>query len=85
MNEYFCRRADVLNRGCAQFNTKWALKTNLVPTEGKETLVLATIWFGANDSCFEGTDGAACKHVSLSDYVANLKEIYTRVRKMSNR
>lgn len=85
--EYFARRADVLNRGCAQYNTRAALVTNLVPdlreAKPKPIIAMAIIWFGANDAC-DGTKEPE-KHVPLEDYSKNLMEMYDRLKTCTER
>ena len=85
---YYSRRADVINRGCTQYNSRAALVTNLVPdfaaeTKAKPNIVLATVWFGANDSC-DGTKDFE-KHVPIEEYGANLEEMYRRLSDATGR
>jgi lysophospholipase L1-like esterase len=85
--ELCARRADVYNRGCFGYNTRDALKTNLVDdtiSTSSEEVMLATVLFGSNDACdiaFE-LNG---KHVELTEYEANLTGLVVRAKKISPR
>lgn len=55
MAEYWGRRVDVLTRGFSGYNTRTARR--IVKTAVPQALMssFVTIFFGANDSCMEGT------------------------------
>lgn len=46
------RRIDIVNRGYSGFNTKWAvpLLDRVFPAQSKDSVQLATVFFGANDA-----------------------------------
>ena len=80
------RRADVVNRGFAGYNTKFFLNLPdetvfpglAVQNEEESKCCLALLWFGANDA---GLPGLADHHyVSLEDYQNNLHALIDRVQ-----
>lgn len=72
------RRADILNRGCSGYNTRWYLRYAQDCGIFQETTInkegggvaLVTIFFGANDAALKDLDG---KHVPVPEYEDNLK------------
>ena len=73
------RRADVLNRGYSGYNTKFYLQ---LPEDNEQNVVLAIIFFGANDAALVEQDKH--HHVPLDDYQANLKALVARARRLTN-
>lgn len=81
------RRADVVNRGFAGYNTTFYLNLPDETTfpglivndnEGDSKCCLVILWFGANDA---GLPGLADHHyVSLEDYQTNLHKLIDRVQ-----
>ena len=73
------RKVDVFNRGYSGYSTRTILP--LLPFVFPETCntFLATIFFGANDSCFPG--GEFPQHVPLAEYEQNLKTLVSHVKK----
>eukprot|EP00525_Craspedostauros_australis_P000214 CAMPEP_0198124964 /NCGR_PEP_ID=MMETSP1442-20131203/41441_1 /TAXON_ID= /ORGANISM="Craspedostauros australis, Strain CCMP3328" /LENGTH=284 /DNA_ID=CAMNT_0043784481 /DNA_START=102 /DNA_END=956 /DNA_ORIENTATION=- len=72
------RRADVLNRGMSGYNTRWFLRyANDTGVLGDgvldESVMLVTIFFGANDASLLQHNPHA--HVPLEEYKANLETI----------
>ncbi|XP_072173793.1 isoamyl acetate-hydrolyzing esterase 1 homolog isoform X1 [Diadema setosum] len=67
------RKCDIICRGFSGYNTKWALAAlpHALPAEMLDGVVMATIFFGANDCCDPGLQ--ADKHVPILDYVSNIK------------
>lgn len=78
----YSRRADVLNRGYAGYNTKLAL--DLLPRvwgppaagSAAQPSLFCTVLFGANDGALPGER----QHVPVNDYGANLVTIVTHIR-----
>jgi isoamyl acetate esterase len=69
------RRADVLNRGCSGYNTRWYQRyaqDNGIWNENPQDIVLVIIFFGANDATLKDLDG---KHVPVAEYQRNLREL----------
>ena len=70
----YTRRLDVVQRGFAGYNSKWALKLLPKILEYEDTpgtkVQLATVFFGTNDAVFEGM-----QKVPLDDYIANMRQI----------
>jgi lysophospholipase L1-like esterase len=74
------RRADIINRGMSGYNTRWYLRyasDNDVWNE-PGTIVLVTIFFGANDAALIDQDPA--KHVPIPEYKDNLKAIVEKAQ-----
>eukprot|EP00937_MAST-01D_sp_MAST-1D-sp2_P002293 g2293.t1 len=83
--DYYCRRADVLNRGYSGYNTKWALHLlpTLLPAAGVGTALpvrLLTVFFGANDAALPDGD-CARQQVPVDDFKRNLRSIVDGFRK----
>lgn len=69
------RRADVLNRGYSGYNTKFYLN---LPAEQLDNVVLAVIFFGANDAAIKDRD--AHHHVPIEEYKDNLNKLVEKTR-----
>ncbi|GAA5932697.1 SGNH/GDSL hydrolase family protein [Sporobolomyces koalae] len=70
------RRLDVVNRGLAGYNSRWALECfeqwlPPTPTPQEAHTSLATLWLGANDSVLPGNK----QHVPLDEFHLNLERI----------
>mmetsp|Transcript_11445 Transcript_11445/g.34663 ORF Transcript_11445/g.34663 Transcript_11445/m.34663 type:complete len:303 (-) Transcript_11445:66-974(-) len=80
LTEYFSRRADVLNRGFAGYNTLYAhlALQRLLPGELSDA-ALWTVGLGANDSMLPGSE----VHLPASEYEANLCAILGRIQTAS--
>ncbi|RYR77490.1 hypothetical protein Ahy_A01g001982 isoform D [Arachis hypogaea] len=52
----YCRQADVVLRGYAGYNTKWALflLNRIFPLDSSKPRIATTIFFGANDAALSG-------------------------------
>eukprot|EP00977_Amphora_coffeiformis_P014098 scaffold3851_cov162-Amphora_coffeaeformis.AAC.1 len=86
LSNVFQRRADVVNRGFAGYNTTFYLNLpdetafpGLVVNSNEESkCCLVILWFGANDA---GLPGLADHHyVSLDDYQRNLHKLIDRAQ-----
>ncbi|GAA5910950.1 SGNH/GDSL hydrolase family protein [Sporobolomyces salmoneus] len=76
LSHLYHRRLDVVNRGLAGYNSRWALecfKQWLPPSPAKDDphTVLATLWLGANDCVLPHNK----QHVPLSEFRQNLLSI----------
>jgi lysophospholipase L1-like esterase len=69
------RRADVINRGCAGYNTKFY---RLLPLEDMDSVCLTVIFFGANDAALPELD--AHHYVPVPEYADHLKQLIQMVR-----
>ncbi|KAM3307801.1 hypothetical protein P3S67_009545 [Capsicum chacoense] len=80
------RRADVLIRGYAGFNTTWGLimLQQLFPLDDPSPTTLAgiTICFGANDAALVGRFSET-KHVPIDEYKENLCKMTQHVKQYS--
>jgi isoamyl acetate esterase len=75
----YTRRADILNRGYSGYNTRhavehllphlWNNESKAFSQQSQQTILFATIWFGANDAALPGE----IQHVPMEEYVNNLK------------
>ncbi|GAA6059522.1 hypothetical protein JCM10212_006020 [Sporobolomyces blumeae] len=79
------RRLDVQNRGLGGYNTRWGLEVfkqwlPKAPSGSDPHTVLATLWFGANDSVL----AAESQHVPLDEFRANLSAIVSLIRSPSS-
>ncbi|GAA6016581.1 hypothetical protein JCM11491_006003 [Sporobolomyces phaffii] len=82
------RRLDVVNRGLAGYNSRWALRAfaDWLPRRPTDDAVavtpthphtqLATLWLGANDSVLPGHK----QHVPLAEFRDNLERAYLLLR-----
>jgi lysophospholipase L1-like esterase len=73
----YSRRADVLNRGYAGYNSRLAI--DLLPrvfAGSAEPCLFCTVFFGANDAALPGER----QHVPVDDYGANLVKIVDHMR-----
>lgn len=82
--DWYQRTADVINRGYSGYNSRWALSIlrQAILSESAlylKNLSLATICFGANDSCL-ASDG---QHVPLDEYRSNIEAIIDCFRQCS--
>jgi len=78
---WYSRAADVTSRGYSGYNTRWArwMLPRVFPAGSYESLVLATVFFGANDSVKEGES----QHVPIAEYKDNLRIIVDHLRSLS--
>lgn len=77
----YIRKADIVNRGFSGYNTRWV--KHVVPTlftDPLATVLLVTIFLGANDAVFEGFNEQG---VPLEEFKGNLKEMVRTVRALS--
>mmetsp|Transcript_78281 Transcript_78281/g.203436 ORF Transcript_78281/g.203436 Transcript_78281/m.203436 type:complete len:287 (+) Transcript_78281:98-958(+) len=79
----FSRRADVVNRGLAGYNSRWGLQALDSCLPPHAATALATVWFGAND----GADASLNprQHVPIDEYKTNLTQIVERIRQRCER
>ncbi|KAJ1457403.1 SGNH hydrolase-type esterase domain-containing protein [Pelagophyceae sp. CCMP2097] len=79
---YFQRRADVLNRGCSGYNTRWALEAGEAFFDCKgRNVALAVIWFGANDAAMPGSR----QHVPLNEFETSVHVLVNAALRMGAR
>ncbi|GAA5877453.1 hypothetical protein JCM16303_003339 [Sporobolomyces ruberrimus] len=87
LSHLYHRRLDIVNRGLAGYNSRWALDCYkqwlpLSPTCTSDPhTTLATLWLGANDSVFPLNK----QHVPLSEYSTNLSRIIDLLRSPDSR
>ena len=82
----YTRRADVLNRGFAGYNTEWILNIIMPQILGavddhhhsNVLLLFAVVWLGANDAAVPAATN--CQHVPVEQYQANLTAILRLLR-----
>ena len=96
MSAAYTRRADVLNRGFAGYNTRHAL--DLVPrifgpkvendddnelllAKSDKELLFCTVFFGANDAALPGEE----QHVPLDEYAKNIDQLVVAIRERSSK
>lgn len=77
----YTRKADVINRGYAGYNTRWAKYVLPEITEqfAPGRVALATVFFGANDAN-DPTKDKGFLSVPIEEYSANLKAIAAALR-----
>ncbi|CAL9728948.1 isoamyl acetate-hydrolyzing esterase [Monosporozyma unispora] len=71
LSNVYSRKLDILQRGYAGFNTRWAIPVlkNIIDQDG-EDIVMGTIFFGSNDSVATGP-----QRVPLPEFVENTKKL----------
>ncbi|GAB4816964.1 hypothetical protein N2152v2_004010 [Parachlorella kessleri] len=77
------RKVDVLNRGYSGYNSRWALQLldRVLPEEKAGEILLATVFFGANDAALAERTSAR-QHVPLLEYRQNLRLIVLRLQRL---
>ncbi|XP_070536881.1 isoamyl acetate-hydrolyzing esterase 1 homolog isoform X2 [Ptychodera flava] len=67
------RKCDVLSRGFAGYNSSWCshILPQIITKEMADNVALVTLFFGTNDSVFEGF----LQHVSLDKFKQNMKDM----------
>ncbi|XP_057728877.1 GDSL esterase/lipase At5g62930-like [Arachis stenosperma] len=80
----YCRQADVVLRGYAGYNTKWALflLNRIFPLDSSKPRIATTIFFGANDAALSGRTNERF-HVPIEDYKQNLRKIVLHLKECS--
>ncbi|KAJ8096866.1 SGNH hydrolase-type esterase domain-containing protein [Lipomyces tetrasporus] len=82
LSNYYGRRADVLNRGLAGYNSVW-MRSQLdrVIHELKhydaDVALLFVLWLGTNDSCLEFTE----HHVPVPEFVTNVQSYVSEIKR----
>ncbi|KAK9324082.1 SGNH hydrolase-type esterase domain-containing protein [Lipomyces orientalis] len=82
LSNYYGRRADVLNRGLAGYNSVW-MRSQLdrVILELKQyddnVPLLFVLWLGTNDSCLEFTE----HHVPVDEFVTNVQTYVNEIKR----
>ncbi|KAJ5903350.1 GDSL Lipase/Acylhydrolase family protein, partial [Penicillium tannophilum] len=73
LQDVYCRKMDVLNRGFSGYSTAHAIKVfpKFFPSPQIATVRFITIFFGANDAAVPGHN----QHVPLEQYKQNLTDI----------
>ncbi|QHS76230.1 isoamyl acetate-hydrolyzing esterase [Saccharomyces paradoxus] len=69
VNEY-TRKMDILQRGFKGYNSRWSLKVLPEILDNESNIVMATIFFGANDACSAGPQS-----VPLPEFVDNIGQM----------
>ncbi|KAG1668157.1 hypothetical protein FOA52_005149 [Chlamydomonas sp. UWO 241] len=80
------RKADVVNRGFAGYNTKWALPLvdDIFADCTSANTALVTFFFGANDAALappDGTPTSHAQHVPLPQFRANMRAMVAGLQK----
>lgn len=72
LSAVYTRKLDILHRGYAGYNSRWAIKVlkNILNDPNSKDIAVATIYFGANDSCLGGE-----QKVPLQEYLQNMKQL----------
>ena len=72
LSNVYTRKLDILHRGYAGYNSRWAIKVlkDILNDPTSKDIVIATIFFGANDSCLGGE-----QKVPLEEYLQNMKQL----------
>jgi isoamyl acetate esterase len=70
------RRADLINRGCSGYNSKFYLQH--IPLPPCNNVCLVTIFFGANDASLSNENPR--QYVPIHDYCRNLETLVRRVQ-----
>eukprot|EP00775_Hariotina_reticulata_P015398 gene15398-biopygen16972 len=80
---HYVRKVDVLNRGFGGYNSRWGMKlleqVLQQLRDQKRTVVLMTLWFGANDAALPGRS-AERQHVPVAEYTQNLEQMVAMAR-----
>ncbi|KAJ5933691.1 GDSL Lipase/Acylhydrolase family protein [Penicillium verhagenii] len=73
LQDVYCRRLDVLNRGFSGYSTAHAIKVfpKFFPSPETATVRFIAIFFGANDAAVPGHN----QHIPLEQYKENLRQI----------
>ncbi|MED6105996.1 hypothetical protein PIB30_000782 [Stylosanthes scabra] len=81
----YARKADVVLRGYAGYNTKWALFLlhHIFPLDSVKPPIATTIFFGANDASLSGRTSERF-HVPIEDYKKNLRKIILHLKECSS-
>jgi len=83
LENWFTRKADILNRGFSGYNTRFAVTMleRLFPVQAlrESPPLFVTIFFGANDAAIEGFS----QHVPIAEYRENLSKILTYFTKIN--
>ncbi|KAK9247848.1 SGNH hydrolase-type esterase domain-containing protein [Lipomyces tetrasporus] len=82
LSNYYGRRADVLNRGLAGYNSVWMWsQLDRVIHELKhyddDVALLFVLWLGTNDSCLEFTE----HHVPVPEFVTNVQSYVSEIKR----
>ncbi|CCF58157.1 hypothetical protein KAFR_0D05100 [Kazachstania africana CBS 2517] len=70
LSNVYVRKLDILVRGFSGYNSRWCLKLLPKVLENESSIVMGTIFFGANDSCLGGH-----QRVPLSEFVENIRQM----------
>ena len=66
----YTRKLDIVQRGFSGFNSRWALKLLPEILKNETNIVMSTIFFGSNDSCY-----AEQQHVPLPEFEQNIRKL----------
>lgn len=85
LSAYYNRKADVILRGYAGYNTRLArlILDKIFPLPSSNPPLLVTVFFGANDAA-DPKAGHGMAHVPLQEYTENLHEIVAHIKKLSD-
>jgi isoamyl acetate esterase len=73
--DYWTRKVDVINRGYSGYNSRLGLQMVRDVVSPLQP-AFVTVFFGANDACFEGT----LHHVSLENFISNMQGIVSTLK-----
>jgi len=78
LSNVYTRKLDILHRGYAGYTSRWGIKVleDILEEHGHNDIAIATIYFGANDSCLGGPQA-----VPLDEYIENMKLLVDMLRK----
>ncbi|SMN18121.1 similar to Saccharomyces cerevisiae YOR126C IAH1 Isoamyl acetate-hydrolyzing esterase [Maudiozyma saulgeensis] len=74
----YTRKLDILHRGYSGYTSRWGIKIleDILEEHEDNDIAIATIYFGANDSCLGGP-----QVVPLNEYIENMKLLIYMLRK----
>jgi len=84
LEDFYCRRADVLCRGFSGYNSDWLVRMQgdlFTRLFKRRPPALVTIWLGANDATVE----SSTQHVPLWKYKDNLEKMVRYFRRLGRR
>lgn len=73
--DIYTRKLDIVQRGYAGYNTRWALKILPQVLKNESNIVIGTIFFGSNDAVSRGP-----QHIPLAEFEANTKELVSMMK-----
>ncbi|EJS41727.1 iah1p [Saccharomyces arboricola H-6] len=74
VNEY-TRKMDIVQRGFKGYTSRWAVKVLSEILKNESNIVMATIFFGANDACLAGP-----QRVPLPEFIDNISQMVSLMK-----